>query len=156
MVEQLRGITWEALEHHHGEKRSDWFWALGIITIGATTASIMFGNTLLGIVILISGIVMSLLALREAKVVPYAVTLRGVRVEERLYPYSTLESFYIDEEDPFGPQLLVKSEKMFMPLIVMPIPEEYIDDIEEILASRLPEEHLEEPLAHKLLEFFGF
>ena len=43
-----------------------------------------------------------------------------------------------------------------MPLIIMPIPEDHIDDIESIIESRLPEEHLEEPLAHKILEFFGF
>jgi hypothetical protein len=38
----------------------------------------------------------------------------------------------------------------------MPIPEEFIDEIEAILEPRLAEEHLEEPLAHKLLEIFGF
>ena len=156
MVDQLRGVTWEALEHHHGEKGSDWFWALGIVVVASAAASILLGNTLLGILILVGGSVMAMLAMREPKIVPYAVTLRGIRVEDKLYPYSTLESFYIDEEDPLGPQLLAKSEKMFMPLIVMPIPEEYIEDIEDILASRLPEEHLEEPFANKLLEFFGF
>lgn len=156
MVDQIRGITWEALEHTHEEKGGDWFWALGIVTLGAAVASILFGNILLGIIIIISGTVMGLMSLREARVVPYAVTLRGVRVEDRLYPYSTLEAFFIDEDNPTGPQLLVRSEKTFMPLLVIPLPEEYLDDIEDILANRLPEEHMEEPLANKILEFFGF
>lgn len=156
MAETLRGVTWEALEHTHGEKKSDWFWALGIVTIGASVASVLLGNSLLGIVIIISGITMSLLATREAKVISYAVTQRGLRVDDRLFPYSTLHSFYLDEDEPLGPQLLVRSEKMFMPLIIMPIPEEYMDEIEDIVSSRLPEEHLEEPFANKLLEFFGF
>jgi len=156
MEETVRGITWEAFEHHHGEKTSDWFWVLGIITVGVTVAAIVLGNTLLGILIGISGALMGILAGRKPKIITYAVTLRGLRVEDRLYPYSTLHSFYIDEEHYVGPQLLVKSEKILMPLIVMPIPEEYIDDIEDIVASRLPEEHLEEPFANKLLEFFGF
>ena len=155
-MEQIRGITWEALEHDHGEKTSDWFWALGIVTAGATIASILFGNTLLGLVILISGAVMTILSMREPKVIPYAVTQRGIRIEDKLYPYSTLESYFIEEEDPKGPLLLVKSEKTLMPLLVMPIPDEYIDEIEIILAGRLPEEHLEEPLANKILDFFGF
>ena len=155
MADNVRGVTWEALEHHHGAKGGDWLWALGIITLGAFVAALLLGNLLFAIVIVISGIVIGILASREPKVVPYAVTQRGLRIEDRLYPYSTLECFYIDEEDPLGPTLLVKSEKTLMPLIVMPLPEEYLDEIEDLIGSRLPEVHLEEPLFHKILEIFG-
>ena len=40
-----------------------------------------------------------------------------------------------------------------MHLIIMPIPEEHIEDI---LETRLPEEFIEEPLGSKILEIFGF
>lgn len=156
MEEQPRGIIWEAYEHHHDEKHSDWFWILGIMTVAFALASIFLGNTLLGILILLGGAVIAILATREPKIVSYAVTQRGLRIDDRLYPYSTLESFYIDEEGPFGPQLLVKSEKLFMPLLILPLPPDTQDEIEDVIASRLPEEHIEEPLAHKLLEFFKF
>ena len=43
-----------------------------------------------------------------------------------------------------------------MHLIIMPIPEEHIEDIEDILEARLPEELIEEPLGTKILEIFGF
>ncbi|MFT5849759.1 MAG: hypothetical protein ACI9H6_000575 [Patiriisocius sp.] len=156
MSEQARTISWEAYEHHHTEKGSDWYWVLGIITVAITITAILLGNMLFGILIFIAGLVTALHATRDPKVVPFAVTQRGLRIDDKLYPYSTLESFYIDEEDPIGPQLLCKSEKLFMPLLVLPLPEEYVEEIEDILASRLPEEYTEEPLAHKLLEFFGF
>lgn len=156
MAQDTRGVTWEALEHTHAEKKSDWFWALGIVTLGAALASILLGNTLLGIVIIISGITMGLLAAREPKVISYAVTTRGLRIDDVLFPYSTLHSFFLNDEEPTGPILLVRSEKMFMPLIIMPLPEEFIEEIEDIIESRLPEEHLEEPFINKLLEFFGF
>jgi len=71
-------------------------------------------------------------------------------------PYSTLESYCIDEEDPRGPQLLVKSERFVMPLIILPIPVDHIDDIESILEEKLEEEELEESLFVKILELFGF
>lgn len=156
MTQELKGVTWEALEHHHGVKSSDWLWALGILTIASSVTSILLGNALFGIVILISGAVVAILATREPQTIQYAVTQRGLRVDDKLYPYSTLECFYIDEEDQLGPQLLAKSEKMLMPLIVMPLPEEYMDDIENIIANRLPEIFLEEPFFNKLLEIFGF
>lgn len=156
MAEQITSITWEAYEHTHLKRNGDWFWVLGIFTLAGSAASILLGNVLLGLVILIGGGVGLILGTREPKLIPYAVTMRGLRIDNKLYPYSTLESFYIDEEEPAGPQLLARSEKMLTPLIVMPLPEEHIHDIENIIAERLPEEFLEEPLAHKVLEFFGF
>ena len=33
MAEAIKAVTWEAPEHHHIEKRSDWFWVLGILAI---------------------------------------------------------------------------------------------------------------------------
>lgn len=156
MPEQPRGITWEAYEHHHDGKKSDWFWILGIATIASAIASILLGNTLLGVLILIGGVVVAILASREPKIIAYAVTQRGLRIDDKLYPYTTLEAFYIEEDGPFGPQLLVRSEKIFMPLLILPLPEDAMEDIEDLIAERLPEEHIEEPLAHKLLEFFQF
>jgi len=156
MPEEVKGIAWEAYEHHHVEKKSDWFWIVGIIIVSVAVASILLGNPLFGIMILIGGTVMLILASRPPKIVQYAVTQRGLRLDDTLYPYTTLEAYFIDEEDVLGPQLLVRSEKLFMPLLILPLPEEYIDEIEGIIAPRLPEEHIEEPFARKVLEFLGF
>ncbi len=151
-----REVTWEAPEHHHVEKNGDWFWILGILTIIATVTAFFLGNTLFALLLLIAGVTTGLVANREPDIIPFAVNNRGIRVADTLYPYSTLECFYLDEEHERGPQLLARSTKLFMPLIIMPIPAEYIEEIETILEPRLPEEHLEEPLANKLLEIFGF
>lgn len=156
MNEEVRGIAWEAYEHHHIERKSDWFWGAGILIVASCIASILLGNTLLGILIATGGVVMLILAARPPKIVSYAVTQRGLRIDEKLYPYTTLEAFYIDEDYHFGPQLLVRSEKLFMPLLILPIPEEHSDIIEAIIAERLPEQHIEEPFSDKVLEFFGF
>lgn len=151
-----RSITWEAPAHQHFEKTGDWFWALGIVVLSAGIAAFFFGNFLLAILILVAGGIMALLANREPEMVAYAVTSRGLRVGDRLYPYSTLEAFYIDEDHEHGPQLFARSKKLFMHLITMPIPEENIEDIEDILETKLPEEEIEEPIATKILEIFGF
>lgn len=156
MAEQVRAILWEAYEHAYAPKSSDWFWILGIFTLAIAIASILLGNALFGILIFIGGMVTAILATREPKIVSYAVTQRGLRIDDTLYPYTTLEAFYIDEDAIFGPELLVKSEKMFMSLLILPLPEDSQDEIEDIIAQRLPEVHLEKPFAHKLMEFFNF
>lgn len=156
MAEVTNAITWEAPEHHHIEKGSDWFWALGVLAVAGAAAAFVFGNTLFGVVILLGAITMTLFALNDPKIIPFAVTARGIRIGSTVHPYSTLESYALDEEHMHGPQLLVKSKRTFMPLLILPIPEEYVDDIEDLVAMRLAEEELEEPFSHRLLEFFGF
>ena len=156
MAEATRAVTWEALEHNHVEKGSDWFWVLGILSFAGAATAFFFGNFLLAILILVGAGAAALVANREPQIIPYAVSTRGLRVDNQLYPYSTLEAFYIDEEHELGPQLLARSTKLFGPLIIMPLPEEYVEEIEDILELRLPEEHMEEPLVNKILEIFGF
>jgi hypothetical protein len=156
MVEDVRSIYWEAPEHNHIEKSGDWFWILGIIAVTGAIVSIIFGNILFSIMILLGATTMALVGSREPRIIPFEVSGRGIRIDKTLYPYATLESFYLDEENHVNPQLILKSRKMFVPLLIMPIPGEYADLIDSTLGERLPEEELEEPLSHKLLEFFGF
>ncbi len=156
MAERTQSVSWEAYEHAHGEKGADWFWVLGMVTVAVAVASIVLGNTLFGILVLVGGFVISLAAARPPRIIPYEISTRMIRIDDISYPYSTLRSFYIDEENPTGPQLLVKSQKMFAHLLVLPLPEEYVDEVEELVASRLPEEFLEEPIFVKIAERFGF
>ena len=156
MAEDIRAVSWEAPEHRHIEKTSDWYWALGIVAVAAAVAAFIFNNILFGMVILLAAATMILVSHRHPKIVPFEVSVRGVRLARDFHPMGTLESYCIDEDNPLGPQLIVKSQHFFVPLLILPIPEDYIDDIDDILGIRLAEEHLEEPLGHRLLEFFGF
>jgi hypothetical protein len=155
-LESVRSVAWEAPEHYHNQKGGDWFLALAILTIAVVIAALLFANFLFALLIGLAGGAVALVSSRPPRIIPFEVSVRGIRIADELYPFTTLRSYYLDEDDPRGPQLLVMSAARFMPLLVLPIPEEYIDHIEEILESRLPEEFLEEPLFHKFLEFLGF
>lgn len=156
MEPRTRSVRWEAPEHHHIEKSHDWYWALGILTIAATITALFLGNMLFGILILIAGGIVSIAAAREPQIIPFAITQRGVQIGNELFPYSTLEAFCLDEEHPYGPQLLISSKRIFVPMLVIPIPDEVVDDIDDIIGERLPEDELEEPLFNKVMEFLGF
>jgi hypothetical protein len=156
MPEEVRAITWESPEHRHIEKTSDWYWVVGIIAVSASVVSIMFENVLFGVVILLGASTMILFSHRAPKVLGYEVSVRGVRIGDTLYPFTSLEAFAIDEDAPEGPQLIVKSHHFFVPLLILPLPFEYVDEIDELMGTRLHEAPLVEPLSHRLLEFFGF
>ncbi len=156
MNEEVRSVVWEAPEHRHIEKTTDWYWAVGIIAISASAASIMFNNVLFGVVILLAAATMLLFSHRAPKTLTYEISARGLRIQSTLYPFTSLEGFTLDEDAPFGPQLILKSKHFLMPLLIVPVYDEDIDAIDDIVSSRLREAQLEEPLSHRLLEFFGF
>lgn len=151
-----RSVTWEAPEHHHIEKGNDWFFALAIIIVALVIVAILFNDVLFALLIGLAGGALAVSAAKRPSIIPYAVTVRGIKIDDRIYPFGTLESYCIDEEDPRGPQLLIKSHHKLMPLMVMPIPTDYVDEIDAILKDKLIEENLEEPLFVKILELFGF
>lgn len=156
MKDDVRSVYWEAPEHTHIEKKPDWFWLLGIVAVTAAVVAIIFNNVLFAIVIVLGAVTMGLVGNKKPLIIPYEVSTRGVRIDSTLYPYATLQSFYLDENNIVDPQLILKSKKLFVPLLIVPIPEEHADLIDGMLAERLPEEHLEEPFSNRLLEFLGF
>ena len=149
-------IEWEALEHHHTPKKGDWFWVVGIIGTASAVVALMLGNILFGMIIVLVTFLFVVGASRQPQRVHYVISGRGVRIGDEQIPFTELESFCIDDEDPRGPQLLLQSERLLMPLIVIMIPEDSIDTIEDALERHLPRELLEESLTHRALEFLGF
>lgn len=156
MENSVRAITWEAPEHHHVDKQSDWFVALGILVFAFTLTAAIFGDVLFAILLIVGGMVLALSAAKKPRIIPFSISVRGVRIDDQLLPFTTLRSYHIDEEDPRGPHLLILSQRRFTPMYVIPLPPDHIDDVEEIMQGRLAEEHLQEPLLLKALEFFGF
>lgn len=149
-------LEWEALEYHHVDKTSDWFWGLALLAIVGVGASIFFGNILFAAVILLGAGTLALFGARQPHMTQFVISERGVRIGKNLFPYSTLESFWITDDSHTHPQLLIKSKKLLMPLIVIPIAHVNSEDIREILLDKLVEEEHHEPLSEKLLQLFHY
>jgi hypothetical protein len=156
MEQSPRAVTWMAPEHNHTEKGADWFFAFTIIFIAIVLAAILLGNSLFALLMAVAGLTLAISVAKRPMTIPYEITVRGIRINDEFYPYASLISYCIDENDPKGPQLLVRVERKFVPLLVISLPEGYEDDVDDILREKLPEEHLEEPLFVKVLEIFGF
>jgi len=152
----LRAVSWEAPQHSHTDKSSDWYFAFVIIVIAVVVSAILFGNPLFALVLAVGGLVLLIAVARRPSIVTYSISVRGVKIDDEFYPFSELLAYYIDEEDIKGPQLLLLSKRTFMPYIIMTLPEDYIDDVEDIIREKLPEEQLEEPFLTKVLEILGF
>ena len=148
-------IAWDAPEHIHTEKNNDWYWAVGIITITSTVLAFIFGNIIFGIFIIIASFALVTHAAKEPRTIHYEINDRGVMVDKTLFPFLSLESFWIDAHE-IPSKILLKSHKIFMPYITIYIEEVDPEKVRDILLNYIAETEHQEPLTQKLLEKFGF
>ena len=148
-------IIWSAYEHEHIERSSDWFWALGIIAVCAALTSIIFGNVLFAILILVAATTLALLAKRPPPFHEFEISERGIRISEEMHSYDEILSFWVDTESEKEPLLLVDTTKFMSPNLIIPIGDINPDAIRAILSERAEEVPMKEPFFHKVLEFFG-
>ena len=148
-------ISWEAPEHHHTEKTNDWYWSVGIITFTSAALAFIFGNVIFGILIIVGVFSLVVHAVRKPALIHIEINDRGVIVGDVLYPFLTLESFWIDAEQ-HQPKILIKSTKTFMPYLTIHIEGVDQEDVRRILLKYIAETEHHESLTQKILESFGF
>ena len=149
-------LEWDAHEYEHKERSSDWFWASGIIAFALAIVSVIFGNIIFGILVLLSTFSLSLYINRPPENTHITVTEQGIIKDRLHYPYSTLASFWIDEEHPHK-KIILKSQKIFMPFIIIPLGEDVdTSRLRRTLARYMDEEFHSLPLVERVLEFLGF
>jgi hypothetical protein len=157
MIQRVDKISWQHHEHAHIERSVDWFWSVGIITTGALILCIFFKLFLFAIIIILFVFLAFNNARRKPPLLRFEINRKGVRAGNTLYPYSMLESFWVEDTE-FRDVILFRSKKPFSPILSIPFDSTEIDPelIRDYLLDYLNEEELEEPLYMLLMERFGF
>jgi hypothetical protein len=148
-------IEWTAPEFNYTPKDPDWYWTVGIIITTLVIISILSGNLLFAIVLIVGGSALSYQAGQKPELIEFSADQRGIRIDDTLYPYSSLQSFWV-ENNPHEQKLILQSEKTLMPYIIAPIEEVDPEELRHFLLQFLPEEHHKEPLSQKIMEYLGF
>ncbi len=148
-------LTWIAKEYEHRERSIDWFWAVGVVAIALAVISIIFHNLLFAVFIIIATVTLLLYALRHPRDMRHELNERGIMIDSTLFPYKTLDSFWIVDHT-LPNKLLVKSQKIFMPYLVLHIENIRSEEVRDFLLQYIEEEELHESVAQKLMESLGF
>jgi hypothetical protein len=148
-------LKWSAPEYHHYERSTDWFWAVGIIAVSIAVLSFFFNNALFGILILLSAGILIFYVLRVPSEVQYEINQRGIMINNDLYPYLTLEAFWLETRHG-EPKIILKSKKAIQPFIIIPVHDDSADEVSVALRENLEEKEMAEPAAHKVMEYLGF
>lgn len=161
-------LEWSALEYEEKDRSQDWFWALGIIVITSSIASIILGNYFFAALLILGGVLLGFFALKKPEIVVYELNDKGLKIRNRLYPYENIKAFWVqlekkislnpsDHRTEMKPMLFINSERIFMPVISIPINETIADDIHSIfLAQDIAEVEMKEHPSEKIMEILGF
>lgn len=151
-------MTWRAFDHIKEKKSSDWFWIVGIVAVAIAVLAIFFNNVLLALLVALATFASFMLAHSAPRTIEYEISRRGIRAGDIIYTFSSLESFWMIDEDGFErDRILLKSHKMFMPLITIPLGNNVnIEEVRECMLEYLPEEEIHEPLSEYIMHLLGF
>ncbi len=149
-------LSWKILEFKKKERTVDWYWAVIIIAISLAVIAFILGDGLFSIFITIATIILLLASRREPEWIGVEINKQGFIFGKDTYPFATLDEFWVEIANTHTPKILLKSKKVFMPLIVIPIHEHDHLDVREYLLKYLPEKEMHEPLSQKVMEKLGF
>lgn len=150
-------IIWQSYEFDYKEKTADWFWAVGIITLSLVAIAIIYSNPLFAIFMLIAGFTIFANAKKSPRLINFEISTKGVKIDDTLYPYTNLKSFWVEDNGFTAPSLILHTEKFITPIIVVPIDTNLInhDELRHFLLKYATEEKLHQPFSHRVTEFLG-
>jgi len=149
---------WEGREYEHSPKSADWYWALGIISVAGALASLLFGNYLLAVLILIAAVS---LALHAAKVPPlhrFRLVEQGLLIGDDLHPFERMSSFCVleDIEGKLPPLISIKTESWLSPHLVIPLAGVDADAVYDYFLQHVNEEEHKHSFVDVVAALFGF
>jgi len=148
-------IHWTGPEYIHREKGTEWYSAVAIVSLGIIVSAILLENYIFAVFVLFATFTLVLFASKKPRTIEVKINDQGILCDKYFYPFSVIESFWV-EENVVHQKLILKSKKILMPYISLPIPQDKTPETREFLRNYLTEQELHEPILHRLMETIGF
>ena len=155
-LSELINIQWQAPEFTKHEKGPAWFIVLGISALAVFTVVLLMKNFIFAILIVMMVFIIFVYALKEPRIITFKISAKGLEINDKHYPFNELKSFWIFYEPPELKELSVRSKKMIMPLIKIPLDNQDPNMIRQALIKFIPEQLQEQSLIDILTRNFRF
>jgi hypothetical protein len=151
-------LEWEGREYDHNPKSTDWYWALGIITVAGTIAAILFGNYLLAILVIIAATSLALHAAKQPPLHRFRLVEEGVVIGDELHRFSRMISFSVleDIEGEQPPMISIKTENWLSPHLIIPLAGVDADMVYAYFLHHVDEEAHEHTFSDLVAAWLGF
>ena len=149
-------IEWTAPEFTQYSKSQSWFNISALIAFGLVVWAALTKNILLIIIIVLGYFSVVAFGLKQPRKIHLAITSKGIMIDNLLYTYNNLKSFWIFYSPPEIKELSLRSKKMTMPFIKIPLGEQNPVEVRKILLKYLPEKKQEESIIDNLARSLRF
>jgi len=151
-------LEWESYSREPIERSEDWFWGLIILAFFAGIISLIFGNLLLAVIIALGAFSLYYHERRPADIrVQVKIDKRGVQLDNELFTYEKIRSFWVEEtKEGKPPTLILHYQRMFVPNIHIPILGPSPETVRATLLQFGEEEKHQETFTEGIFEAFGF
>ncbi len=146
---------WSAPEYTHIPKNTDWFWSIGLVALVGAGLAVWFHNYIFAIFILLSGASLIMTGIHHPLEVEFEISTAGLRINKDTYSYKKIKGYKMTRGSPYA-KLLVETDKYFIPVLTIPVPEEYAQEVNDELMKVLPLLELEESASMIFMEKLGF
>lgn len=154
-MDNTDAIVWDKPEYTHQEKTNDWYWALGVIVLCGSIASIIYENYFFAIFLVLGGAMMGYLAGRHPGSSRHELNEKGLAIDSTFFPYKEIISFWVRSDGE--PMLFLKTKKMFAHHLSVPIETEHVELIKAaFLDAGVTEEEMKEHPTEKIMDMIGF
>lgn len=136
-------VRWQAEEYISADKNPLWYVGLVIVVLGAIVLDIFFLKTYFTVSILaiVMAVVLVVMHVRPARMIHYELNVKGMVIDERLFPLGDYKSFGIAHDGKEN-SIYLMPIKRFRPSLQVYFPIDARDAIVEMLGDKLPMEEV--------------
>ena len=151
-------LEWEGREYDHNPKSADWYWTLGIIAVAGTIASVLFGNYLLALLIVIAATALALHAAKQSPLHRFHLVEQGICIGDELHPFERMISFSVleDVEGEFPPMISIKTESWLSPHLIIPLEGVDVDIVYNYFLQHVDEDEHRHTFTDLVAAWLGF
>lgn len=149
-------LAWTTPEFEYYPKRAAWYLIMGLIAAGLTAWAVFSKNYFFGLFVLLAYISLALMAQKKPEQIQSAITSKGVSINQTVYLFENLKSFWIFYDPGRISQLSLRSKKLIMPYIKIPLGKTNPAKVRQLLIKYIPEKKQEESLIENLAKRVGY
>jgi hypothetical protein len=148
-------LSWQVASHTVRERSNDWYWGLGAVAIVGVIASVVFGNALLAIIIVLGAFCLGYLTIQKPRAHTVSIGPRGIAIDGTRYPWRGVRSFWVEHSDTDA-RLFVTMNGILTPHLSLYLADTVEgDDVRRYLKRYVPEVEQGPQLGDHLTEIFG-
>jgi len=149
-------LKWTTPEFEYYKNNQNWFIITSVIAVILFLIAIFAKNFLFALLVGISYFLIITYSLKKPDNIKILINPKGVKVNNTLYKFENLSSFWIFYDYPETKELSLRSKKTIMPYLKIPIGKENPSRIRRILIKYLPEKKHKESVIDNLAKNIRF